>query len=867
MDTDGLATIHRGHGRSWQRDRDPFFESAAENSLELFSRAGIEATYFVIASDLDDLHKRRSLEAIVAAGHRVACHGLHHRYLDRISTAHKREEIVDARKKIEDALGAPCLGFRAPGFAIDRESLTLLAEAGYRYDSSIFPSFALREKLGLQRLFREPFEVLPGRGLIEVPMPYVGPGLPMFHPCYAFYLRRPYFRWALRRFAARQRHLTLLFHFTDFATPQPDISGLRMALFTNNLFSRTRKLAFCERLVRDVREHFSPTTTEAFLEGWPEQVPDLCPRTVLGISTTHETGACVTRDGEILSAINEERLTRFKLDNRYPPEDSIREAIRLAGIRPEEIDAVAVAGLEWTDLLPQTWRSFREDVADFQAWNDYFPHLCRIFYRLFYFWRALGYRSIERHLEREYGIRPPVRFVEHHEAHASSAYRTQPRDRALIVTADGVGDDVCISFSYGEGAAIWRRERFFYPNSFGQFYTACTQILGFKAGRHEGKITGLSGYGKPDPSLILALEQTLSESHGFRLGKRYYAEGFPRPGLRTLRDLLRGRFHLYSVEYRNYKAPLRKLLAGHPRENVAFAFQTLLEREMLRLVRRHAPEAPFHLVLAGGLFANVKLNMALSEALRPASLWVFPNMGDGGLCVGAALALRACPPAPVRDMFLGSRFSAEVIEKELEGCDDLVVEAPADLEERIASELAEGRIVARFAGRMEFGPRALGHRSILYHCGDPTVNDWLNTQLHRTEFMPFAPICRMEDADEYFELQEGERRTAEFMTLVVRCREVMKQTCPAAVHVDGTARPQLVRREVSPGMHAILSAYRRRTGIGCLINTSFNMHEEPIVRSPADAIRAFRLSGLDGLALGPFLVRRAGESATAHPVQ
>ncbi|HEX7071247.1 MAG TPA: carbamoyltransferase C-terminal domain-containing protein, partial [Rhodothermales bacterium] len=196
---------------------------------------------------------------------------------------------------------------------------------------------------------------------------------------------------------------------------------------------------------------------------------------------------------------------------------------------------------------------------------------------------------------------------------------------------------------------------------------------------------------------------------------------------------------------------------------------------------------------------------------------------------------------------------------------DLTYSRPTDLAESVAEELAQQRIVARFDGAMEFGPRALGNRSILYHCGDKSVNDWLNHQLHRTEYMPFAPICLYEDADEYFILREGEKRACEFMTLVVACTDKMRQLCPAAVHVDGTARPQLVKRSLNPGMHAILTAYKQRTGIGCLINTSFNMHEEPIVRTPEDAISAFLQSRLDTLVLGPYLVHTASTDGRAAP--
>jgi carbamoyltransferase len=867
VDMDGLDAIYRGHGRVWGSDRDNFYLSAVENSLQFFEAEKLTATYFVIAKDLEDRDKRQAVESVVRAGHHIACHGYSHRYLDRVDEAHKREEIVTARKVIEDTLGVSCLGFRAPGYSIDFPSLEILRDSGYLYDSSIFPNYTFRKRLGVQRLFPEPFLMFPEARFFEVPQPWVGPLLPPFHPCYAFYLGHRYFRRCLEAFSRRHGYLTCLLHLTDFATPQRLRQGLRLDLFTNNLFGRDSKLAFLRKIVADVRARFEVTTTEAFLRDWPASAPDLAPRVVLGVSTTHETGACLVKDGEIVAAINEERLSRRKLDNAYPPVQSIREVIRLAGIEPAEIDAVAIAGLHWKDLLSQTTESLWTDVKDFHAWNDYIPHFARILYRLFYFTRALGYGSVTEFLRREYGIAPKVYHVEHHEAHAASAHRTAARGAdTLVVTADGVGDDVSLTFSQGRGSTIRRLATFFYPNSFGQFYTGCTQILGFKAGRHEGKITGLAGYGRPDPELIGAVERTFfADDGGFRLHKRYYSEGFMRPRRSTWRDLLRGRFDLHSLEYRNYKRPLKRLVAGHPRENVAYTFQHLLEREMVRLARRHRPSGPLHLALAGGVFANVRLNMAISREIGADSVYVFPNMGDGGLCLGAALSVTGAPPTPAPTMYLGTGYTPEEILEVLGRHPELTFTRPDDLASTVAQALADGKIVARFDGRMEFGPRALGNRSILYHCGDRTVNDWLNRQLRRTEFMPFAPIAIWEDAQEYFDVAPGERRACEFMTLVVRCTERMERTCPAAVHVDGTARPQLLRRDVNPGMYDILTAYKRLTGISCLINTSFNMHEEPIVRSPEEAISAFLQSHLDFLVLGPFLVRQATQGE--QPVQ
>ncbi len=864
VDTDGLAAIHRAHGRVWEGARDGLFHSALERSLAFFASQGARATYFVIASDLRDKEKRAALREVVAAGHAVASHGLHHRYLDRSTPAEKREEIFDAKAMIEQELGARVLGFRAPGYAIDAESLELLADAGFAYDSSITPGFDFREKLGLQRLYPDPFEILPDRGLMEFPLPAPPPGLPAFHPCYAFYLRRAYFRAGLRSHAKRADHLTLLFHFTDFAEKQDEVSGLGLQLFTNNFFSGDAKQAFLAKLAADVRETWEVTTTEQFLAERRHEEPRLRPRTILGVATTHETGACVVRDGQLVSAVTEERLSRKKMDNAYPPVLSIREAIRVSGVRPEEIDAVAIAGLDWRDLLVQTWRSLVSDARDYQGLSDYVPHFLRVAYRFFSFWRSTGYERVLDLLESEYGVRPKAWFVDHHHAHAASAYRSGAAQEALIVTADGVGDDVSITFSEGSGRTLRTKKRYFYPNSFGQFYSACTQILGFKAGHHEGKITGLAGFGKRDEKLLAAVESTFTREDGFRLGKRYYAEGWPRLRMRVFSDLLAGKLGVYSFEYRNYKAPLKPLLAGHSRENVAWTFQHLLEREMVRMIREVSGGRVKHVALAGGVFANVKLNMAISQELKPESIYVFPAMGDGGLCAGAALELAACAPTPTPNVYLGTGYSEVEVAAALARHPELEVLRPENLARFAAERLAAGQVVARCDGRMEYGPRALGNRSVLVRCDDASVNQSLNKQFNRTEFMPFAPMCIYEDADEYFLLREGEKRACEFMTIVVDCTEKMKTRCPAAVHVDGTARPQLVRKDQNPGMYAILEEYKRITGLAVTINTSFNMHEEPIVRTPEEAISAFQQSRLDWLLLGPFMVRvKPAEAARA----
>jgi carbamoyltransferase len=228
-------------------------------------------------------------------------------------------------------------------------------------------------------------------------------------------------------------------------------------------------------------------------------------------------------------------------------------------------------------------------------------------------------------------------------------------------------------------------------------------------------------------------------------------------------------------------------------------------------------------------------------------------MGDGGCGTGLGLLLTSRGVrAPLRDVFLGPSFTEAEIRTALDQA-GLSYERPANIAQEIARRLHEGEVVARFDGRMEYGPRALGNRSILYHGREPEVNRWLNQRLGRTEFMPFAPVTLWEARDRCYQGVAGAENAAEFMTITFDCTPFMRSTCPAAVHVDGTARPQLVRREVSPDYYDIVAEYEKLSGIPSVINTSFNMHEEPIVCAPREAIAAFLASNLTALAIGPFV--------------
>jgi len=260
-------------------------------------------------------------------------------------------------------------------------------------------------------------------------------------------------------------------------------------------------------------------------------------------------------------------------------------------------------------------------------------------------------------------------------------------------------------------------------------------------------------------------------------------------------------------------------------------------------------------VLSGGVAANVKMNQRIYEVEGVRRVFVYPNMGDGGCGTGLAL-LFSWPgrgPSAIDNVYYGPSFADAEIAAELDAA-HLSYCRPGRMAVDAARRIHAGHVIARFDGRMEYGPRALGNRSILYHARDPHVNQWLNKQLGRTEFMPFAPVTLWEARERCYKNVTGAEHAAEFMTITFDCTDFMRQSCPAAVHVDGTARPQLIRREINPGYYDIVKEYEGLSGIPSLINTSFNMHEEPIVCSPADAVRAFLQGNIDWLVIGPFMV-------------
>ncbi len=572
---------------------------------------------------------------------------------------------------------------------------------------------------------------------------------------------------------------------------------------------------------------------------------------VLGIEVETDSGAAIVEDGRILAAVNEERLCRMKLVKGIP-RGAIREVLRLTNTPAGELEAVLVASRDYVfidELRPfEGWFQYspngfagrlKRSAYRFSRYRNQFPLLEEGYYGLLApaFWRRR--RGIRRVLREEFGVGCPIKFVDHHFAHVASAYFTSGFQDALVVSLDGGGDRKSSLVYAVRGGRFEYLDETSAFNSLGNYYAYVTHMCGFKAMKHEGKITGLAAHG--EPKFVPLLREFIDEEDGALIN---------RAGL---------------VFWPAIEALKQRLPAGWSREDLAASIQHHFEDVVRRYVRHWARKTGLRdAALAGGVFANVRVNEELHSLPEVERIFVHPGMTDGGLGVGAAHS--ACAPGvldqpmisdpePLRDVFLGPDLSEEGIRMALEEY-GLTPEPQVDsLEDRIAELLTQGFVVARADGRMEYGPRALGNRSILYQPTDPAVNDWLNENLRRTEFMPFAPSVLYEARNQCFEAVEGADHTAEFMTITFHCTPWMRERMKGVVHIDGTARPHLVRRDRNPGYYGIIEAFRRRTGLPVILNTSFNMHEEPIVCSAEDCIRGFLDGQLDYLAIGPYLVK------------
>ncbi len=564
---------------------------------------------------------------------------------------------------------------------------------------------------------------------------------------------------------------------------------------------------------------------------------------ILGLSTGHDAGAAIVIDGKLVTAINEERLNRKKMYWGFP-DLSIPDCLRQAGIEPGQIDAVAIAGTSSTRAKPlefgyESVGFFRTFVAELSntpltgmlMGTEIGTKASRKVFESSIF---RGTSEIEAKLK-EFNISAPLHFVDHHLSHATGAYFTSGWDDCLTLTLDASGDGWCSRVYDCKGGKMKLINSIPAYHSPGFYYCYVTHILGFIALRHEGKVTGLAAFGNPEATKEIFAKRISYDSKKFSFVNK---GGWLQAEIRIL----------------------EKLLKPFSKEDIAAGIQKHFEE----MVSQYAVDAckktgAKRIALSGGVFSNVKLNQAVWKRTNAEEIFIFPNMGDGGLAAGAAFEIHAkndvsFKPYRLKDVYLGTDYTDAEIETALKKS-GFAYSRPDNVEAAIARLLADKKIVARFNGKMEYGPRALGNRSILYHCQDRTVNAWLNEQLNRTEFMPFAPVVLKEDAHEYLvHYDKSYDYAAEFMTVTYDVTPKCAETAPAITHVDKTARPQIVTESINRSYYHILKEYKKLTGHSILVNTSFNMHEEPIVRTPDEAITAFEQSRIHALAIGNFIV-------------
>jgi carbamoyltransferase len=559
---------------------------------------------------------------------------------------------------------------------------------------------------------------------------------------------------------------------------------------------------------------------------------------VLGIHEDTNANAALVRGGDIIAAVAEERLTREKFQGGFPAR-SVETVLALGGVTLDDLDAV-VAGNR-THFLPRLPGGERLMGGEHDLFG--FPHKAWLSVQAgFARPGSIGGRLAEafssRALARRFGR--PVPLVDHHTAHAWSTWLTSSFPEALAVSVDNMGDGFAarvFDCRAGRCVPLWGSDAIASP---GQFYGEISQFLGFHV-LMAGKVTGLAARGdwRRAYPLMERLISLNADATDFQLAPLWS----------------KGRRRGIFLELSRFSA-----------EDVAAAAQQRLEDLLVAYVRRGLQETGLrNVVLAGGVFANVLVNQRIWELPEVDGLFVHPAMSDQGIAAGAALgwtaAMSPVAPRPIAHVYLGPGYSEEAIGQALERA-GAAYRRVADVDAEVADAILAGRVVARFTGRLEYGPRALGHRSILYHTRDPRVNDWLNERLNRSEFMPFAPATLEEHAAACYEgYGPGIAHAARFMTVTFRCTPAMRRQSPAVVHLDGTARPQIVDPESDPGYHRILQRVYEGSGIPSIINTSFNLHGEPIVCTPEDALRSFRQGRLDLLAIGPFLVDRAPGTA------
>ena len=554
----------------------------------------------------------------------------------------------------------------------------------------------------------------------------------------------------------------------------------------------------------------------------------------LGInySEMHDSAACIARDGHILFAVAEERLSRLKHDARFPVL-SIEACLAAAGIHADQLDFVCFG---WPPAI-EAMKHDLKCMATGALPLTYIDLVSTVRRNLNHTRKQNG----KKQFLARFPTKAQFRFVEHHLAHAISAYSFSGFDDAAVLVLDGRGAWEASSLWHGRDGRLEHVWTIPWPNSLGLFYAQFTQYLGFQPYSDEWKVMGLAPYGEPGINLR---DFIIPDDNPYRVSTRLLLDDRPSP--------------LAGITARLGPQREAESEIDPKHKNVAFAVQDACEEAMMTLARAAvAKTGSRNICLAGGVALNSKANGKILSSGIVDRIFVQPAAGDDGVCLGAALApyldnSGKLPMNKMRHAYLGAENSDEEIEKALTTY-KLRATRVADPAAAAAEMLANGKILGWVQGRMEFGPRALGARSILADPRDPEMNAKVNNAVKFREWWrPFAPSMLAEIAGEYIESATD----SPFMILTAQVKPEKRSVIPSVTHVDGSARPQTVEQDVNPLYWRLIREFGNRTGVPVVMNTSFNLRGEPIVSTPTDAVRTFFSSGMDALVIGSFVVEK-----------
>ncbi len=558
----------------------------------------------------------------------------------------------------------------------------------------------------------------------------------------------------------------------------------------------------------------------------------------LGLWDGHDSGAALLEDGKIVYAANEERFTKRKLEIEFPYH-SIKAALDYAGIQASQVETVAFPTLEFTKTMSRVFPAQKEAYYKFRRRKMLKPRFETWMHYQKYFMTSIGVlplcgsiskSSVSSSLRKIGFSKFSIHAIDHHTSHATTAAFTSGMKKALVVTLDGLGDGKCGSISILDNGKLELQASLPAKDSIGIFYEQVTNILGMRELEDEGKIMAMADFSYP---------------FEFKDNK--------------LKDFFRVEGCTIKAKYSPIAqySMLSRISWGTPREQFGYMAQQLMEEIMIKFFENLYKEYGLdHLALSGGIFSNVKMNMRIRETSGFKHIYIFPHMGDGGIALGAAMQANyvntGTSSYKFDDAYLGAEYTDEEIEAVLKNEKTLHFERDKDKSKHAAELLNDDHYLFWFQGRMEYGPRALGNRSILAKAGSESVKDRLNLYVKKREwFQPFAPAMLEEDASKVLEGVSSDYNR--FMTMAYRVKKEHADVMKSVMHVDFTARPQMVGDE-NPAYRDVMKGVKKHSGYGIILNTSLNIHGMPIAMEASDVIKAAKDTGTRYFFLGNYFV-------------